>query len=127
MTKRVSGHGVPRYFVREESTGDGNPYKIVFRDTNEVGDQESTPERAAKRATFYIRRKQNAPKVPVARLESMDSTHCVYIVGKHRVTVTARRSMFVDCGYECTCSGSAGQLGCKHIDAAKAEIAKNNP
>lgn len=106
-----------RYFVRTVY-GDAFPFHVIFRDTDTLADANSRfldPDAAQRKANFMIRRKQNAPKVPVARLIT---TKKWYSVGKETVT---RMQLTADgrITYSCTCSGSAGQLGCKHIDAVE--------
>lgn len=114
MTKRIPAHGTPRYFVREVDTPcEVRPFRVVFRDTGEEVEGYDDYTSAAKRATFLIRRRQNAGKKPVAKLNAVAGTVSVFNVGSQRVTV-------VSTTYACTCSASAGLLGCKHIDAVKA-------
>lgn len=107
-----------RYYVAAEF-GAPKPYQVIERDTNTVIDEFVLERDAEKRAASLNKRRQNAPKVPVAKLISSDSTTAIVSVGRETVTVTAKKSPFDSPSYDCTCSGSAGQLGCKHIDAAK--------
>lgn len=101
-----------RYYVAAEF-GQPKPYQVIERDTNTVVSEHLTEREAELAAAFLIKRKQNAPKPVTATLVSDTANGKVYHVGRQSVV------RYADGSYECSCSGSAGQLGCKHIDATK--------